>query len=290
MVNGNYLRIEMSMSTSWCHSVDSASSGTFLYGGRIMVSIRVATWNTKQGVAPRKAAPVLWEWVINTTKADVLVLTEAKVPKDGLPAGWTAIYQPGGVDKRRQYGTIVAARGLSLRRTDFKRRKTRREEDRPHPATTFAVDVSLDGELAIRIIAAYGLLAGTGNGLRELRVISNEVRDVIRHHGNEEIVLAGDFNLWPDRVVPTVEDLGLVDVTGSRTSLPDLETPSGGSRIWTHKNGPKYSRGARQELDYIFVASHLARGMRDISGGVHDFPDSWEMSDHSPVAVTLSLN
>lgn len=254
------------------------------------MSIRVVTWNTKQGVAPRKAAPILWEWIINTTKADVLVLTEAKTPKDGLPAGWNAVYQSGGVDKRRRYGTIIAARGLDLRPTEFKRRKTRREEDRPHPATTFAVDVFRDNGLALRVIAAYGLLAGTGNGLRELRLISNEVRDVLRHHGDVGIVLAGDFNLWPDRVIPTIEDLGLVDVTGSRRSFPDLETPSGGSRIWTHKNGPAYLNGARQELDYIFVSRKLARGMRDIAGGVHDFPESWEMSDHSPVAVTLNLD
>jgi len=254
------------------------------------VSTRLATWNTKQGVAPRQAAPILWDWIINVTQADVLVLTEAKVPKDGVPTGWTAIYQAGGVDKQRRYGTIVAARGFDLRLTEFKRRKTRREEDRPHSATTFAVDVSRDGDLVLRVIAAYGLLAGTGNGLRELRVISNEIRDVIRHHGDKEIVLAGDFNLWPDRVVPTVEDLGLVDVTGSRTSYPDLEAPSGGSRIWTHKNGPKCSNGARQELDYIFVSRHLANRMKDISGGVHDYPESWEMSDHSPVAVTLSLD
>ena len=256
----------------------------------VRVSIRIATWNTKQGVAPRKPAPVLWEWIIDVTKADVLVLTEAKVPKDGLPAGWTAIYQPGGVDKRRRYGTIVAARALDLRPTDFKRRKTKQEENRPHPATTFTVDVSLDGDLAVRVIAAYGLLAGTGNGLRELRLISNEVRDVMRQHGDEEIVLAGDFNLWPDRVVPTVKDLGLVDVTGARKSLPDLETPSGGSRIWTHKNGPVCTNGARQELDYIFVSRQLATGMQDIAGGVHDYPESWEMSDHSPVAVTLNLD
>ena len=60
--------------------------------------------------------------------------------------------------------------------------------------------------------------------------------------------------------------------------------------LWTHKNGPACSNGARQELDYIFVSRQLATGMQDIAGGVHDYPESWEMSDHSPVAVTLNLD
>lgn len=43
-------------------------------------TIRIATWNTKQGVAPRQKEPVLWEWIFKTIKADVIVLTEAKAP------------------------------------------------------------------------------------------------------------------------------------------------------------------------------------------------------------------
>jgi len=44
-----------------------------------MPALRLATWNTKQGVAPRQKAPVLWDWISRETDADILVLTEASV-------------------------------------------------------------------------------------------------------------------------------------------------------------------------------------------------------------------
>jgi hypothetical protein len=43
-----------------------------------MSSLRIATWNTKQGVAPRQKTPALWEWISRDTEAQLLVLTEAR--------------------------------------------------------------------------------------------------------------------------------------------------------------------------------------------------------------------
>jgi len=60
-----------------------------------MPSLRLATWNTKQGVAPRQKTPVLWDWISKVTQADLLVLTEARIPKEGAPSGWDLIYTPG---------------------------------------------------------------------------------------------------------------------------------------------------------------------------------------------------
>lgn len=100
--------------------------------------------------------------------------------------------------------------------------------------------------------------------------------------------MAGDFNLWSDHLLEYTEQMNLVDVTGQRKQLPDLREPVGSGRIWTHKNGAKHTDGARQELDYIFVSEDLKNSLGDIRGGIDDFPDSWEMSDHAPVSVTLA--
>ena len=50
-----------------------------------------------------------------------------------------------------------------------------------------------------------------------------------------------------------------------------------------------FADGARQELDFISVSSDLRVGLSRIKGGVDDFPDVWDMSDHAPVAVSLSF-
>lgn len=253
-----------------------------------MPSVRIATWNTKQGVAPRQKAPALWEWVAQVTEADILVLTEAKPPKEGVPPGWSAIFTPGGIGGRRNYGTIIAARGsVEIQPAEYERSDP--SLTYPDPATTFAVEVFIDNQIELVILGAYGLLNGTGNGLAEFEGILNEFGDLIEEYGTERLVVAGDFNLWPDHLLEYTEQMSLVDVTGQRKKFPKLNDPSGGARIWTHKNGAKHTNGARQELDYIFVSKDLKSGLSDIKGGVDDFPDAWDMSDHAPVVTTINF-
>lgn len=98
--------------------------------------VKIATWNTKQGVAPRQKEPVLWRWIQDTIQADLIVLTEAKAPKAGFPDGWSGIWISGGIGKKRPWGTVVAAKNLRLEANEFKRRKSKGEEERPNPATS----------------------------------------------------------------------------------------------------------------------------------------------------------
>ena len=252
-----------------------------------MAAIRLATWNTKQGVAPRQKAPVLWDWISRETQADILVLTEARVTAEGIPDGWQAVYTPGGLGGRRNYGTIIAARNVKIQRAEYPRLQDHSEY--PNFATTFAVEVFVGDELELVVLGAYGLLDDHENGFSELRYIIAEYADVVDEYGVERVVIAGDFNLWPEHMLPIVEQLYLDDVTSQRKSFPKLREPRGGSRIWTHKNGAKDTDGARQELDFIFVSKHFDGQLKDIRGGVDDFPDAWDMSDHAPVAVTLEF-
>ena len=252
-----------------------------------MTSIRIATWNTKQGVAPRQKAPVLWDWITRQTKADILVLTEARVTAEGITDGWQALYTPGGLGGRRNYGTIIAARGVQIQRAEFPR--SEKASEYPNPATTFAVEVLVEGELELVVLGAYGLLDEHENGLHELNLIAKEHFDLTEKYGLDRVVVAGDFNLWPKHLLPIAHELELKDVTSARTAFPKLREPRGDSRIWTHKNGAKDTDGARQELDFIFVSKHFDGKLKDIRGGVDDFPNAWDMSDHAPVAVTLDF-
>ena len=252
-------------------------------------SLKIATWNTKQGVAPRQKEPELWRWMQETIAPDLIVLTEAKAPKAGFPQGWSGIWVPGGVGNRRPWGTVIVGRNLELVKTEFKRRKTKSEANRPNPATTFCVDVRLDGEVFCRVMGHYGLMLDSMDGFDALRLLRHELEDVISEHGDKKLIVAGDFNIWPDYVVGGFEDIGLKSVTDLRDSFPTLLSPECGSRIWTHKNGPKASDGMRQELDFIFISKDLKKKFVSTKGGVGDFPDAWEMSDHAPVTVDLAI-
>ena len=252
-------------------------------------TIRVATWNTKQGVAPRQKEPVLWDWIQDSISADLIVLTEAKAPKAGFPEGWSGVWTPGGVGKKRPWGTVVAGKGLHFQECEFKRRKSKNDEDRPHTATSFAVDVFREDEFLLRIYGHYGLMLEQMDGFDALIGATNELNDIIREHGPERLIFAGDFNDWPNSVRGWFKNLDMLSVTDLRKEFPVLKDPVEGTRIWTHKNGAKHTDGARQELDFIFISKDLKRKVVEIKGGVDDFPDAWEMSDHAPVVVTLNL-
>jgi exonuclease III len=247
--------------------------------------ITVATWNMKQAVAPKKPLPELWAWIENEIQPDVIVLTEARVPKEGLPPGWQAIWTPGGIGPRRTWGTIVAARNLEIREASFPRNP---ENDPkylgPHPGSVHTVDVIVNKEVWATVVGAYGYMPESKNGWDALAGIANECIDLI-DSGNDRVILAGDFNLWPDHILPIIEDnLGLVDVMGQVDGLPLLEGAVGGSRIWTHKNGNS-PNAARQELDFIFVSDELSDEISAVGGGIGHFPDAWVMSDHAPVII-----
>jgi endonuclease/exonuclease/phosphatase family metal-dependent hydrolase len=99
------------------------------------------------------------------------------------------------------------------------------------------------------------------------------------------VILAGDFNLWPEDIVPVVENnLEMVDIMGLVEDLPELKDAVGGSRIWTHKNGNS-PNAKRQELDFIFATDELADEVFAVGGGINEFPDAWDVSDHAPVIV-----
>ena len=255
--------------------------------------MRIATWNIKQAVAPKKPLAELWDFAAEVIAPDVMVFTEAKVPKEGVPEGWTAVWREEGIGERRRWGTVIAARGCELVDVTHLVSHT-------WPGTVTIVDVMKHGKCLATVVGIYGLTVdlngnSTGSGEDSIPQILEDIRGLLNSKRRKKLVIAGDFNLWPVRMP---EDLynELYDVVEETfATRQPLENCSGctvmnGScgHMWTHNNGNKPGSKV-QNIDYIFVSKKLKKKLKSVEGGVADFPDIWEMSDHAPVVVELSL-
>jgi hypothetical protein len=258
---------------------------------------RIATWNLKQAVAPKKPLDELWKRAESDLAADVVVFTEAKVPKTGVPTGWTAQWLEGGIGPRRRWGTVIAGRGVELRPIRTVGRWRKRSVGAAWPAAVEAAEVWRNGKCWGAVVGIYGLttdLGGesVGHGRITVPKMFEDVAAVLDEY--EAVVVAGDLNLWPVEKPEVISKLGLVDVVEATASQrPRLSGCSGCSmgsdcgHMWTHRNGN--SPNARvQHLDYIFASRSLAATVGSVKGGVNDFPDAWELSDHAPVVADFN--
>jgi endonuclease/exonuclease/phosphatase family metal-dependent hydrolase len=44
-----------------------------------------------------------------------------------------------------------------------------------------------------------------------------------------------------------------------------------------------------QNIDYIFMSEYFEANVLDVYGGVADFPDAWDVSDHAPVVLEIEV-
>jgi len=260
--------------------------------------MRVATWNMKQAVAPKKPLPELWAWMERHVRPDVIVLTEARVPKTGVPEGWTAVRDPDGVGNRRLWGVVVAGRGVELVRVTSVRRGLRaRSLTPPWPATLEAVDVIVGGSRWGTVVGMYGLTvrpdgSSCGHGGYSVPALIDAIEPLLDSERGKRIVVAGDLNLWPKDVSRHFVEVGLIDlIEMTRDERPALEkcaNCNGRSHkcghLWTHKNGNS-PRAAVQQIDFIFASEEIAADLHTIFGAVGDFPDSWDVIDNGQVVA-----
>lgn len=261
--------------------------------------MRIATWNMKQAVAPKKPLPELWQWLEHTVKADVAVLTEARTPKTGLPPGWQALWTPGGIGPRRTWGTVLAGRDVTLNPVTHVRSGLKHTTlQHRWPAAVEVADVMIGRERWATVVGVYGLTVdqhdiSVGHGRNSVRRILQDLEPLLTSKLADRLVLAGDFNLWPDDAAHVMRNTGLADVVEHTAhTRPALKGCSGCTmggkcgHMWTHRNGN--SPGAAvQHIDFIYASRALIRELRQVTGGVRDFPDSWHVSDHAPVVANF---
>lgn len=264
-------------------------------------TLRIATWNTKQAVAPRKPLDDLWRWIEDRIDPDVIVLTEARVPETAPPAGWSAFWHPGGIGPRRRWGTVVAARGLEL--IDV---ATISHERAPvalqfrWPGTVVAADVVVNGSVWATVVGVYAITedlegAKCGHGGHSLKRSLRDLQPLFSSDRAARLIVAGDFNLLPARVAKRMPaDLSdLIELTAcDREPLVDCANCGGDQscgHMWTHKNGGGRN-AAVQQIDYVFASAALAKRVTRVYGGIRDFPEAWEHSDHAPVVAEFELD
>jgi exonuclease III len=232
--------------------------------------------------------------------ADVAVLTEAQLPREGLPDGWQAVRREEGIDPNRRWGTITAARnGFELRDiTDGDAGRRGFDLKHTRPGTVTVTDVLRDGKRILTVVGLYALTTDrngrkTGNGYASLLDILSDLRPLFESDRRKRLVLAGDLNLWPTDL-PEALDRNFFDVVleteRSRWEpgyccVCDSDLKCG--HMWTHWN--RSAPNKVQNLDYIFISKKLYMRLGEVTGGRRDFPDADALSDHAPVVAELRV-
>jgi len=261
-------------------------------------------------MVPKKPPDVQWSWAADRLNPDCVVFTEAKVPKDGVPVGWHAHWNPEGVypnERNGRWGTVVAARGTSIVPvTSTKGLLRTRAIAVEWPAAVQVVDLHGNGEYWGTLVGFYAV---TRNGRGEKISTGHyswprmmkQLEPLFDSPRGQRIVVAGDLNLWPPDVTQVAQRYKLTDLVeytaGSRPKIKgcvSCSDPSGCHHMWTHKNeggkpradGTKFS--SVQQIDFIFASRSLLKEFQGIQGGDADFPDAWTMSDHAPLVADFA--
>lgn len=273
--------------------------------------MRISTWNLKQALFAQATPEALWAWADERIQADVLVFTEAKPPKDHVAAGWTALWNPEGLypKNRNRWGTIIASRTCDLVPvTEVKRRFRWTPLEFHWPAAVQVADIYSGGNYWATIVGLYAPVRKLDGSKTENAAISfdrlfEQLLPLLNSERGKRLLVAGDFNLFPTDVHDLIQPYGLTDLIeytapmraplqgcANCTFLAKIGRasidPCG--HLWTHRNegGPNPKK---QQIDFIFGTDALVSELESVSGGVADFPDVWDISDHAPVVADFAM-
>jgi exonuclease III len=267
--------------------------------------MRIATWNLMQAMKPKKAPTFLWNWAEEHIQPDVMVFTEARISKEHVEDGWSALWEPAGIYPHipRSWGTVIASPTCELIPVNYATRRLRKTQlEFKWPGAIQVADIISQGERWATIVGLYGVLRNLDgqkalNAVTSMRHFMGQLEPLLHSRSGDRVLIAGDFNVWPFMAADLIGDYGLTDLvehTGNERSplddcancnyLIDQGRPpvEKCGHLWTHRNegGPNPTK---QQIDFIFATNELVGELKSVSGGVADFPDVWEVSDHAPV-------
>ena len=259
---------------------------------------RIATWNV-QHLFPVASFEKKWQFLEEVINPDIAILTEAKFPQKKTPDGWMSQFREEGLGKGRPWGTILASRNVPLSEVTEAPSRLRRPTTIEHhwPGAVQIAEISRGDATWGVVVGMYALLETKnrerhGNGIESCDQIFDDLSNLIRSYRN--VIVAGDLNVLPLDKSHRLKALGLVDVveatSASRPPLDGCFHCGQGSRcghLWTHRN--KSDPDKPQNIDYMFVSKPVTKKIQRVYGGVQDFPDAWEYSDHAPVVMELDI-
>ena len=256
---------------------------------------RIATWNLGHAVSQRKPFGQQWDWFIENVDPDIVVLTEAKPDFAHCESEWTFVYKDGGIGGRRRWGTAIGSRGGHLRDvTNGVSGKGGFKVDHHYPGYVSIADLVDDNEsVVMTIVGVHAPLQNRAGekvkwGGESIEVIMEDLEGLIRSQRGDMLIIAGDFNVHPAHVPPSLYDqfVDVIEVTYDTREPLDGCTNCGlgelCGHLWTHRNGNS-PNAAVQNIDYIYSSEPLAAILDAAGGGSDLFPDVWSYSDHAPV-------
>jgi len=262
--------------------------------------MRIVTWNLSTPFTKADSRQEQWAWVNKRLAADIAVLTEAEIPQSGLPSGWNAIYQPGGIGGTRRWGTIIASRdGVELRDiTDGAEGKDGFTLTHTRPGTVVVTDIMKKKKIVATLVGVYAMTTDingkkVGNGEKSLAEILRDLQPLFNSKRSKRLIFAGDLNLLPNNVLDElyIRFYDAVVVTENKRWEPgyccDCAPDQMCGHMWTHWNRSVPDRV--QNIDYVFISKKLYNRLGSVTGGRRDFPDAELLSDHAPVVADFFL-
>lgn len=245
--------------------------------------VRVATWNLNTWITRARkniALDDVWEWADDNLRADLVIFTEAPIaPPASSGREWSFAVRPGGFPGRSKWGTIVAGDRVHVnRRTHV----GDHELDRTFPGSLTVADTSIDGRPFATVVGLYlpyrkdASKTIISHPESDLHRMADDLR-ILQTDRDRSLVVAGDLNYEMRRIPSALRKLGrrghrLVDPFASRKQTTFRQD-------W--RNGKDF------RMDYLFLSRDLARQVVSCRGGIADFPDSLQWSDHAPLVVDI---
>ncbi len=262
--------------------------------------MRIATWNLNTPFTARNTRGAQWDWVTRQLETDLVVLTEAEVPEDGLPEGWNAFFKVDGIGPSRRWGTIVAARNeLEIRDiTNGVEGKGGFTLNHTRPGTVVVVDILRKKKVVATVVGIYAMTTSLdgkklGNGWESIHEILSDLQPLFENKRSKRLIMTGDLNLLPNDIPQGLHDRGFDAVLETEKSRQKpgyccvCSDDQMCGHMWTHWNRAAPKRV--QNLDYMFVAKKLYMRMGNVTGGRIDYPDAENFSDHAPVVMDIRL-
>jgi exonuclease III len=243
--------------------------------------MRIATWNLNTWINRKNGIDnsTLWNWADDNLAADLVIFTEAATPPPPSvrAQGWNVVHRPGGFPNRSSWGTLIAGRNLRVEHLTHVGKK-KYELDTKFPGSLTAADVWVDDEYFACVVGMYLPYRKNankdfiGHPTSDLAELKDDFKNLL-DHCDGRLIVAGDLNDIHYRQIPKpLNKLGLVDP-------------------FKNYDHVTFRQDWDQEgiflMDYIYVASELADRITTFSGGIEDFPDSLNVSDHAPLLLEL---
>jgi endonuclease/exonuclease/phosphatase family metal-dependent hydrolase len=227
------------------------------------------------------------QWAGTNLGADLMILPEAYVrpPRAFTDAGWAVAFRPGGFPGTSGWCTLIAARGIAIRRITHVGPNDSYELDTHFPGSLIAADSWIDGEYFATIIGLHVRYRKDkegkfiGDPRQDLHTMLPDFGAILADR-QAPLVIAGDLNV-PMYDLPhgfqylATGELALMDPFAQLNPM-----------TFQHREGDR----SQFKMDYLYLSKSLAQKVTERRGGINDFPTALALSDHAPLLLEIDTD